>query len=288
MKVLIYILTTISVVLMLYGILQIQLQRMKDEYSRMERRLFFIRLLEPLIQIFAYYILRYMDPGKINKKYKRRLLISGNPLGMLPIEFLAFKYVVALMACTTGVYLHFTTDINFLFTAILTIGGYLYPNFWLNERISRRKQDMFKSLPYCMDLLKLSVDAGMSFKAAVAKVVERGPRGPLKEEMEKMLQDMRLGKLQRDCLMSLAERTDMYEIRSFVSAMIMAENLGSPISETLDIQSDIRRNDRYQKVEKAGNEAPIKMLFPLMLFILPSVFIVILTPIYLKFRAEGM
>ena len=128
----------------------------------------------------------------------------------------------------------------------------------------------------------------MKTTQAIAKVVEKGPRNPIRDELDKMLQDLRLGVSRREALLGLADRTDMYEIRAFTSALIQADKLGSPIGEALRTQSDIRRVERFQRAEKNANEAPVKMLFPLLFFIFPAVFIVILGPILLKFLAEGL
>lgn len=103
-----------------------------------------------------------------------------------------------------------------------------------------------------------------------------------------MLQDLRLGLVRHEALVALSERTELYEIRAFTSALIQADRLGSPLGNALRIQSDLRRTERFQKLEKMAQEAPVKMLMPLMLFILPSVFIIILGPVGLKFMAEGM
>ena len=99
---------------------------------------------------------------------------------------------------------------------------------------------------------------------------------------------MRLGVSLRDALEGLAERTDLYEIRSFTSALIQADKMGTPLGDVLRIQSEIRRRERFQKAEKLAQESPVKMLFPLILFIFQAVFIIILVPVMLKFMSEGM
>jgi len=123
---------------------------------------------------------------------------------------------------------------------------------------------------------------------AMERVVKAGETGPMRDEFEKFLQDLRLGVSLRDALEGLAERTDLYEIRSFTSALIQADKMGTPLGDVLRIQSEIRRRERFQKAEKLAQESPVKMLFPLILFIFPAVFIIILVPIMLKFMAEGM
>jgi tight adherence protein C len=174
--------------------------------------------------------------------------------------------------------------------AILVIGAManFLPDLWLHETIVKRKVYISNELPYCMDLLTLSVEAGMSFQGAIAKVVEKGARGPIREEFEKMLQDLRLGLVRSEALTALSKRTDLYEIRAFTSALVLADKLGTPIGKALRIQADLRRTERFHKAEKNAQEAPVKMLMPLLLFILPSVFIIILGPVGLKFMAEGM
>lgn len=278
----------VSVVLIVWGIIQIRFQRLEDEDRSMNLgSVFLLNSLKPLIQIIAYMLQKTGDE-KIKRKYTTKLIVSGNKFNLISVEFAALKWLSALAGMGIGLYIVMTLHINFAAIAVIGIIAYFFPDFWLHETTVKRKTAISKELPFCMDLLTLSVEAGMSFQGAIAKVVEKGARGAIREELEKMLQDLRLGLVRHEALVALAKRTDLYEIRAFTSALIQAEKLGTPIGKALRIQSDLRRTERFHKAEKSAQEAPVKMLMPLLLFILPAVFIIILGPVGLKFMAEGM
>jgi tight adherence protein C len=274
--------------LFVYSILQIRLAKLEDEYRQIDAsQSVLFKLIAPIMQVLAVYNQKIISE-KSREKYKQRLVISGNPLHLIPAEFLALKEIGALVGLFFGFFLVLTIQANILFTFFLAVGGFFFPNFWLNEMISKRKHAIFISLPFSMDLLTLVVEAGLNFTAAIEEVVDKGQPGPLRDEFAKMLQDLRLGVSMRDALRGMAERTNMFEIRSFTSALIQADKLGTPLSEALRVQADIRRTERFQTAEKMAQESPVKMLFPLLFFIFPAVFIILLVPIILKFMAEGM
>lgn len=277
-----------SVTLFVWGCVQIRLKKLEDEDRSMNLgKGVLINSLKPLIQIVAYFVNK-ISGEKVNRKYSKKLLVSGNKLHLVPVEFVALKWLSASAGMAAGIYLVMIAHINFLAIFFSGLFAYFYPDFWLHEKTLKRKAAIFKELPFCMDLLALSVEAGMPFQGAIAKVVEKGARGAIREELEKMLQDLRLGLVRREALLALSQRTDLYEIRAFTSALNQADRLGTPLGNALRIQADLRRTERSQKLEKTAQEAPVKMLMPLLLFILPAVFIIILGPVGLKFMAEGM
>ncbi len=288
MILIIYVLTGLAAGFFMFGILQIQLERLEDEYRQLDlSQSILFRLIVPLMQILAIYNQKFISE-EFEAKYKQKLVTSGNPLHLVPAEFLALKEFGAFSGFLFGLLLLVSVKAHIAFLFVITIGGFLFPNLWLNEMINRRKHQIFLALPYSMDLLTLVVEAGLTFLAAIEEVVDKGQPGPLRDEFSRMLQDLRLGVSIRDALLGIAERTDMFEIRSFASALIQADTLGTPIGEALRTQSDIRRTERFQKAEKMAQESPVKMLFPLLFFIFPAVFIVLLVPIMLKFMEEGM
>lgn len=284
----IYTLTGFAAGCFLFGILQIQLERLEDEYRQLDiSQSGLFRLIVPTMQILAVYNQKFIS-NKLEEKYKNKLIISGNPLHLVPAEFFSIKELGAASGFLFGVLLIISLKAHIAFLFVITIGGFLLPNLWLNEMITRRKHHIFLALPYSIDLLTLVVEAGLTFFAAIEEVVDKGLPGPLRDEFAKMLQDLRLGVGTREALLGIAERTDMFEVRSFASALNQADKLGTPIGEALRTQSEIRRTERFQKAEKMAQESPVKMLLPLLLFIFPAVFIVLLVPIMLKFKEEGM
>ncbi len=285
---LIYILICLTVVLLFAGFNFIRLLRLEDEYrTGGETGVAVIKYFRPVIEILAAYNSK-LNLDKYEKKIKQRLIKSGNALQLVPMEFLAIKEISAVIGCLIGLYFVLLINAAPMFIIICGVLVFFLPDLKLNDVITKRKRSIFIDLPFCMDLLTLAVEAGMNFSSGIREVVEKGKANPLRDELEKMLQEMRLGVSQRDALIGFADRIDLYEVRSFTAALNQAEKLGTPLGETLRIQSDIRRNERFQKAEKLAQEAPIKMLMPLAMFIFPAVFIVILLPIVIQMMRGGI
>lgn len=283
-----YLLAGLSVGMLVYMLFQLRFAKLEDEYRQIDAaQSALFKLIIPLIQVLAVYNEKIISES-FREKTQRKLIISGNPLHMVPSEFLGLQQVSACGGIAFGVLLVLTFKWNFLFIVLTGVGSYFLPILWLNETITRRKQAMFLALPFSMDLLTLVVEAGLTFTAAIEEVVDKGQPGPLRDEFARMLQDFRLGLSMREALKGMADRTDMFEMRSFASALIQADTLGSPLGKALRSQSEIRRTERFQKAEKMAQEAPVRMLFPLLFFIFPAVFIVLLVPIIIKFTKEGM
>lgn len=163
------------------------------------------------------------------------------------------------------------------------VAGSFFPDLWLSGQVSERQGEIRRSLPYVMDLLTLSVEAGLDFIAGVHKVCEKAKSGPLVDELAFMLREIQVGSTRQQALRSLADRTDMPELRSFSALLIQADMLGASIGPVLRAQADLVRTQRFQAAEKQGAQAATKILFPLILFIMPAVFIVIFGPIILNF-----
>jgi tight adherence protein C len=188
---------------------------------------------------------------------ERRLAMAGNPGDLRLSDWLGVKI---------------------LFLGLVGIGiGYLLPEFWLGGRIKARQKIILKMIPDTLDLLTISVRAGLGFDAALAKVVEKLP-GPLSDEFRRALAEVRVGKTRRDALRDMVPRTNVQPLSNFIGAIIQAEQLGVSISKVLQVQSEQLRIERRQRAEEMAARAPIKMLFPLVGCIFPSLFIVILGP----------
>ena len=160
------------------------------------------------------------------------------------------------------------------------VGGSL-PLMILNSIITKRQTKILKQLPEVLDLMCVSVQAGLTFDAAVKKIVQR-THGPLIDELREALDDMSMGVARRMALKSMANRCEVPELSLFVSSIVQAERLGTSISNTLTIQADNMRERRRQSIKEEALKAPIKILFPLLLFIFPALFVVILVPVILN------
>jgi tight adherence protein C len=195
--------------------------------------------------------------------------------------FLGAKALLAMALALAGPMLLLRTEAPALLEALLAmIGGavgFYAPGIWLGQRISARKQALGRALPDALDLLAISVGAGLGFDSALIEVVQRW-QNPLTEELGGVLRDMRLGKSRREALRALADRIQQTEIASFVAGIVQADELGTPIRDTLRIQADQIRNQRRQRAEEKARQATIKMLIPMALFIFPAIFIVLIGP----------
>ena len=159
--------------------------------------------------------------------------------------------------------------------------GYIAPEFWLGRKMSARSYAMILQLPDALDLLTISVEAGLGFDAALSKVVEK-MEGPLIDEYRQALAEVRMGRSRRDALRDVATRADAQPVSNFIGAIVQAEQLGVPIAKVLQIQSNQLRIERRQRAEEAAAKAPVKMLFPMVGCIFPTIFIVILGPAIIK------
>jgi tight adherence protein C len=175
-------------------------------------------------------------------------------------------------------------------TAFFILGPlwlYVYPQMWLTQQLKTRHLSMRRSLPFVLDLLTLSVEAGMDFMSALQRNVERGRIDPLNEELIRVIREIQLGKTRREALRAMSRRVDLSDLRSVVNALAQADELGVSIGSILRIQSDQIRLRRFERAERLANEAPVKLLFPLLFFIFPSVFLILLGPMIARLIQQG-
>ena len=166
-----------------------------------------------------------------------------------------------------------------LIALILFLSAGAYPGLWLAARIHERHQLLQKALPFVMDLLTLSVEAGTDFMSAIQRIIDRRAIDPMGEELIRVLREIQLGKTRREALRDMARRIDQPDVRAVLQSLVQADELGVSIGGILRIQSVQIRNKRFERAEKLANEAPVKLLFPLIAFIFPAVFIILLGPI---------
>lgn len=212
---------------------------------------------------------------------KKRLEMAGNPMQMNPAFFLMLRFVFAALFGLGLILVFARTGRNWLqglgISTLFAIIGYLFPSMWLSGRIKARQKSVFRAMPDALDLLTISVEAGLGFDGAMAKVNEKWVT-ELSLEFGRVIQEIRLGKLRRDALRDMAERLGVAEMSSFVAAVIQSEQLGVSMAKVLRIQSDQMRVRRRQIAEEEAHRAPIKMVFPIALLIFPSILIILLGP----------
>ena len=241
---------------------------------------FFDRTIKPLAGRLSGAVAR-VTSSSFTERTEKRLAMAGNPGDMKVADWLGIK------AIATGVvagmlFLIFGVlggqIIQGLLLALVGAGiGYIGPEFWLGRRVKARQKAILIQIPDALDLLTISVRAGLGFDAALGKVVEK-MKGPLVDEFRRALAEVRVGKARREALRDIVPRTEVQPLTNFISAIIQAEQLGVSISKVLQVQSEQLRIERRQRAEEQAAQAPIKMLFPLVGCIFPSLFVVILGP----------
>jgi tight adherence protein C len=244
---------------------------------------FLERTLRPFAQRLSGRMTR-MQSSSFSDKTEKRLALAGNPGGLRVADWLGIKAIGAVVGVILFALLFFLLNPLkfpiFLSLALVPVGaifGYVAPEFWLGRRVKKRQKAVLLMIPDALDLLTISVRAGLGFDAALGKVVEK-LQGPLTEEFRRALAEVRVGKARRDALRDIIPRTEVVPLTNFIGAIIQAEQLGVSISKVLQVQSEQLRIERRQRAEEQAAKAPIKMLFPLVGCIFPSLFIVILGP----------
>ncbi len=243
----------------------------------------FERTIRPLMGRLSGYVAR-VTTTSFNSATEKRLALAGNPGELRTSDWLGIKAIGALIGAVIFVLLFIVPGVlavpfpvNLLMIPVGIMFGYTVPEFWLGGRVKARQKAILLQIPDALDLLTISVRAGLGFDGALGKVIEK-MRGPLIEEFRRALAEIRVGKPRRDALRDIVARTDVQALSSFIGAIIQAEQLGVSISKVLQVQSEQLRIERRQRAEAQAARAPIKMLFPLVGCIFPSLFIVILGP----------
>lgn len=222
-----------------------------------------------------------LTPADSNDRIHEKLELAGNPAGWTVDRVSAGKVVGFFAALILSLLLTVAMGLPFLPTLVLVVGasvaGYMAPNLYLYQRAYDRADQLQRALPDAIDLLTISVESGLGFDAAVAQVA-RNTEGPLAEEFARMLQEMQIGRGRSEALRSLADRTNLPDLRSFVSAMVQADSFGIPVAQVLRVQSSEIRVKRRQWAEEMAQKVPVKILVPLIFCILPCLFIAVLGP----------
>ena len=219
-------------------------------------------------------------PSDQTQRLRRKLDLAGNPVGWDTDRIAAFKMLGLFVLAALG----FVVPLIFgnpLWSLVFGIGGgilgFFLPNIILHQAAYDRSARIQIDLPDSLDLLVISVESGLGFDAALSQVA-RNTEGPLAAEFFRVLQEMQLGTGRADALRALADRTDVDDLKGFVTAMVQADTFGIPVANVLRIQSREMRVRRSQRAEETAQKVPVKILFPLIFCILPALFIVILGP----------
>jgi tight adherence protein C len=224
---------------------------------------------------------RRATPSDQASRLRRKLDLAGNPPGWDTDRILAFKMLGLLVLGVLGLIIPLLFFGNALWALLFGIGGalvgFFLPNLILYQSAYERSERIQRELPDALDLLVISVESGLGFDAALSQVA-RNTEGPLAAEFFRVLQEMQLGTGRVDAMRALAERTDVTDLKGFVTSMVQADAFGIPIANVLRIQAREMRVRRSQRAEETAQKVPVKILFPLVFCILPALFVVILGP----------
>ncbi len=221
------------------------------------------------------------------EKADARLVTAGFEGLLSGWEFLALRVLIPLCFGVPWIFLiHAAARVSpILSSSALALDAMgialfaLQPSLWLRNAVTQRQRAILRSLPFVLDLLSLSVEAGMDFMSALQRSVEGRRIDELGEEILRVVREIQLGTTRRNALRAMARRIDLPDVRSVVNALVQADELGVSIGAILRIQSDQIRQRRFDRAEKLANEAPVKLLGPLLLFIFPAVFLILLGPV---------
>ena len=206
---------------------------------------------------------------------------------LTPEDFFAFKLFLILgfpiVFLVVRVFMEADWPLSLI--PVVALVGFYYPNFWVNGKIEERQKEIMMNMPFSVDMLALSVEAGLDFIAAMSKVNEKAKANALSEEFEIVIREIKIGASRAEALRSMAWRIDMIQISSFCATLIAADSVGASIGPILKALAGEIRQKKSAEIEKAGATAATKILFPMMFLIIPSVILIIFAPIVLEMLA---
>lgn len=248
------------------------------------------RLLWPLAGVGAWYGRRFLS-WRGRRRIEEVLRQAGLRHVLQPAQVAGMQLAVAVAGAAVSALL-WTLLAGALWqplpaggVGLCAVAGFFLPRLWLRDQIRLRRRQVLRTLPFALDMVTLCVEGGLNLHGALQQAADKGPPGPLRDELHRVLGDIRTGMSRADALRQLAQRVSEPAVRNWVSALIQAESLGMNLAPILRAQADQRRAERLLQAEKLALQAPVKMLFPLIMFIFPCTFIVIAFPIAVKLLA---
>jgi len=248
------------------------------------------RVLIPLVQASAGFMAR-LTPQRSLESTRHKLELAGNPNNWSATEFFGIRALAAILLTALTFFLTMLADLELtrrlLFIVAMGLLGFFLPVYWLGSRIRRRQDEIVKTLPDALDLLTISVEAGLPFDGAMQRVADKWDN-ELSRAFQRVLTELRVGKSRPEALRDMSDHMDVPDVTSFVAALIQADTLGISIAKVLRIQSEQMRMKRRQRAEEKAQQAPIKMLIPMTFLIFPTILIVILGPAILILKDSAI
>lgn len=248
-----------------------------------------INFSRPLVHNFTIQHARRIKNQNYRNAVERKLLTSGLSQELNVDEFIGLQILLGAFFPLALITLNFALQLGYsdLLNLLIGLGGIYYPHMYCNSEKNRRYISVIVDLPFFIDLMALSTEAGLDFVGAIQKISDKSGAGTLSDEFRILLQDIKLGSSRKDALMSLGNRLDIPEITSFVAVVRDADESGTPISQVLKDQSIQMRLERMVRAEKAGAKASQMIFLPLVAFIFPAILIIVMGPAILQFWYGG-
>lgn len=247
----------------------------------------FIKVTKPFYKRYFVPLTQGKNKQKYRNMYRQKLANAGILKEMSPEEFQALKLFMILGGPLVFLIVRFILEETWplSYTPLMGIAGYLYPNMWLEGMIKRRNDEVLRALPFIIDMLALSVEAGLDFMAAIQRVIEKAPKSALVEEFETLIKETKIGSSRAEGLRQLGWRVNIIEVNSFCATLIAADSVGASIGPILKQLSAELRVKRSSRAEQLGATAATKILLPMIMFILPAVLVAIFAPMLLQMIA---
>ena len=246
-----------------------------------------LRLVWPLVRFIEFHVCAFIPSAALQRTHER-LQLTGVGYLVSAEQFFAIRMLSVLGAFGIvygGMSMLHKESLETMLLAIVL--GFFYPVLWLRDVQGRRYKEVQRTLPVYLDFITMAVEAGLNLTGALNQAVDKGPPGALRHEFFMVVRDLRSGLPRADALRRMEKRLQMPEVTSFVGSVIQAEKMGARLGAALRSQAEQRRGERFQRAEKQAMEAPVKLIFPLLVFIFPTTFIVLGFPIAMKFLALG-
>lgn len=246
------------------------------------------RLVWPLIKVLVHHAADFVNDER-RQATSMRLKRAGVEYSVHADQFMASKCISAFGFGLCGALAGAALGHGMLPLALLlAAGGFVYPELWLRETTAARRDAITRTLPFYLDIITLSVEAGSNLTGGMMQAVQKSADSPLRREFGRVLRDVRAGRTRADALRDFAERTDTQVVRNVVNGLVQAERTGSSLGPMLRAQAEQLRTERFNRAEKLAMEAPVKLLFPLVVFIFPTTFLVLIFLVLSKVLLEGI
>jgi len=259
-----------------------------DAEAWRERPPLLFRLFAPVVRGLAPGIAARADRYRL-EAVAERIQAAGLGYALRPEELVALRRVTAVVAAVLAFLVDLAVAAPLVKLAYLAVPlGHFYPDIWLRDAIQRRRARIRKDFPFFLDLLVLAMRAGLNLQSAVARAVRHLPDGPVREEMRRVLRELRAGVVLREALQRLARRVDTAAVAGFVGAVLQAEETGAEMARVLQVQAEQQRTERFLRAEKMAARAPVKMLGPLIGFFMPVTFVILMLPAVRALARSGL